>query len=137
MPSKVISNKTPYQIMLGKKPYYNHLRVFGCLVYALKKRKEGKFDERGRACIFVSYPTGQKGYKLYDISNKEFLVSRDVVFYENVFPFKNMHKSHNKTPEEQNTMYESHNEEVHFHSLSNDNNMQEIGMHNQENRWQT
>lgn len=28
-----------------------------------------------------------KGYKLYNIENKRFFVSRDVVFHENVFPF--------------------------------------------------
>ncbi|OMP02866.1 Reverse transcriptase, RNA-dependent DNA polymerase [Corchorus capsularis] len=30
----------------------------------------------------------QKGYRLYDLSNQEYLVSRDVVFQENIFPFQ-------------------------------------------------
>ena len=30
---------------------------------------------------------GYKGYKLYDLENKKFFISRDVAFVEDVFPF--------------------------------------------------
>lgn len=36
---------------------------------------------------FMGYPPGMKGYKLFDINNKEIFVSRDVIFHESVFPF--------------------------------------------------
>ncbi|XP_020229072.1 uncharacterized protein LOC109810097 [Cajanus cajan] len=88
LPSKVIGNKTPYEKLMGKKPNYEHLRVFGCLVYVLKNKKEGKFDEKGRACVFMGYPSGQKGYKVYDTEKKEIQISRDVIFCEDEFPFK-------------------------------------------------
>lgn len=88
LPSRIINNQTPFEIMFGKKPNYNHLRVFGCLAYVLKTRKESKFDERRRACIFLGYPLGQKGYKVYDLLTKDIYVSRDVVFFEKQFPFK-------------------------------------------------
>lgn len=68
LPSKVINNKTPYEIFFGKKPDYEHMKVFGCLAYMLKNKKEGKFDERGRVCVFDGYPVRQKGYKIYDAS---------------------------------------------------------------------
>lgn len=38
-------------------------------------------------CVFIGYPTGIKGYKLYDIQTKQVFVSRDVVFHKEVFPF--------------------------------------------------
>ena len=47
VPSKVINNKTPFEILLGRKPNYDNLRVFGYLVYAHNKQG-GKFDERRR-----------------------------------------------------------------------------------------
>lgn len=47
LPSRILGNKTLYEIMYGRKPSYEHLRVFGCLVYSLKTKREGKFDERG------------------------------------------------------------------------------------------
>lgn len=38
-------------------------------------------------CIFVGYPYGKKGWRLYDLETKEFLVSQDVVFVETSFPY--------------------------------------------------
>ena len=35
-----------------------------------------------------------KGYRLYDMAAKHFFVSRDVVFYENTFPFHSIVSSH-------------------------------------------
>lgn len=82
LPSNVINNKSPYEILHKQKPEYSYLIIFGCLVYVLKHKKEGKFDERGRGCIFIGYPLGQKGYKVYDRAIDSIYVSRDVIFLE-------------------------------------------------------
>ncbi|GJT22442.1 copia protein [Tanacetum coccineum] len=47
-----------------------------------------KFENRGVKCVLIGYPVNQKGYKLYNWETKEVFLSRDVVFEENVFPFK-------------------------------------------------
>ncbi|CAL2228111.1 unnamed protein product [Prunus armeniaca] len=47
-----------------------------------------KFASRARRCIFVGYPSGQKGYKLFDLDSRQFFVSRDARFHETTFPFK-------------------------------------------------
>lgn len=88
LPSKVLQNRTPYEILLKKKPNYEHLRVFGCMAFAKDTSKvNDKFAERGRKCIFVGYPHGQKGYKVYDLKSRRMYTSRDVKFFENLFPY--------------------------------------------------
>lgn len=50
-------------------------------------RDKDKFIQRSRLCIFIGYCFGKKGGKVYDIERNEFLVFRDIVFQEHVFPF--------------------------------------------------
>nr|GMD39423.1 Retrovirus-related Pol polyprotein from transposon TNT 1-94 [Ipomoea batatas] len=47
-----------------------------------------KLDVRARKCTFLGYANGTKGYKVYDLVSKELFISRDVVFYEHIFPFQ-------------------------------------------------
>nr|GEY66207.1 hypothetical protein [Tanacetum cinerariifolium] len=71
-----------------KRPTYDHLRVFGCLgLVSNPSRTADKFNPRGVPCVFLGYPSSQKGYKFYNLTTKSTFVSRDVVFYEDVFPF--------------------------------------------------
>jgi len=87
-PSSVLNNVTLYERIHKKPPQFNHLLVFGSLCYAHNQRRHGdKFESRSRKCIFVGYPLGQKGWRLYDVETQEFFVSRDVVFSESEFPF--------------------------------------------------
>lgn len=65
-----------------------HLRVFGSLCHThLRLRDKDKFGARSRTCIFVGYPHGQKGWKVYDLDRKEYIISTDVIFHEHIFPF--------------------------------------------------
>ncbi|KAL2927193.1 Retrovirus-related Pol polyprotein from transposon RE1 [Bienertia sinuspersici] len=87
-PSSVLNGKSPYELLFGKSALLDELRVFGCLCFAHNQRAKGdKFSSRSRRCIFVGYPSGKKGWKVYDLDTNEFFVSRDVRFYEYEFPF--------------------------------------------------
>lgn len=69
-------------------PSYDALRVFGYLCFAHNQKAKGdKFASRSRRCVFVAYPRDKKGWKLFDIDSGDYFVSRDVVFYENEFPY--------------------------------------------------
>ena len=44
-----------------------------------------ELDAKAHRAIFVGNPHGVKGYKLYDLEKKKFIVSRDVQFFEENF----------------------------------------------------
>ena len=87
-PSPVISNKTPYEMLTNKLPDYSNLKTFGCLCYVSTSPKQRhKFQDRARACVFLGYPSGYKGYKLLDLQTNNVFISRNVVFHETLFPY--------------------------------------------------
>ncbi|MCH83031.1 hypothetical protein A2U01_0003845, partial [Trifolium medium] len=87
-PTPLLNGKTPYEMLNGEPPSYDQLRVFGSLCYAHNQGKKGdKFASRSKKCVFVGYPHGKKGWKLFDLDSKTYFVSRDVNFFENEFPF--------------------------------------------------
>jgi len=80
-PSALLKNKTPFELLFGHEHGYKHLRVLGCLAYAHNGDHKGdKFATRSRRCVFLGYPYGKKGWKLYDLERHVIFVSRDVVF---------------------------------------------------------
>ncbi|KAJ4790588.1 Retroelement pol polyprotein-like [Rhynchospora pubera] len=86
-PTPLLQNKTPYEMLFGKPPAYTPIRCFGCLCY-VKIPTLDKFGSRARKCVFIGYPFGKKGWRVLDLETNKFVVSRDVVFVETVFPFK-------------------------------------------------
>ncbi|GJX94425.1 retrovirus-related pol polyprotein from transposon TNT 1-94 [Tanacetum coccineum] len=89
MPMKKLQWKSPFEVLFGKQPEYSHLRTIGCLCYAaVVKLHKDKFENRGIKYVLIGYPSHQKGYQLYNLETKEVFSSRDVVFQEDVFPFK-------------------------------------------------
>ncbi|KAI5428719.1 hypothetical protein KIW84_033637 [Lathyrus oleraceus] len=92
-PSSISKGKSPYEILHGHAPCYTHLCVFGSLCFARNQHTNGdKFATRSRRCVFVGYPYGQKGWRVYDLESHEFFVSRDVIFSEDQFPFHEIEK---------------------------------------------
>ncbi|XP_074267345.1 uncharacterized protein LOC141590675 [Silene latifolia] len=88
MPSSVINNNTPFELLFDQKPSYDNLRVFGCVCYAtMPPNFSDKFGNKARKCLFIGYPHNQNGYRLYDVLLHKVFVSRDVIFKEQEFYF--------------------------------------------------
>ena len=87
-PSKLLHNKTPYEMLFNKPPSFTHLRCFGCLCFiSTLPHNRHKFTSRARRCVFLGYPHHIKGYKILDLESNSIHISRNIVFYENVYPF--------------------------------------------------
>ena len=88
LPSPLLQDKSPYQLLHKKKPDYSEIKVFGCLCYvSTSSKNRHKFQPRSRPCLFLGYPAGFKGYKVMDLDTNAISVSRNVVFHEDIFPF--------------------------------------------------
>ena len=87
MPTSVVNGQSPFEIFHGMHPDLSHLRTIGCLCYATKLVKDDIFSTRADAYVFMGYSSTKKGYVVYNLSHQKMLVSRDVVFKEDIFPF--------------------------------------------------
>ncbi|GKA10032.1 ribonuclease H-like domain-containing protein [Tanacetum coccineum] len=50
--------------------------------------EKSPYDLWSRKCVLVGYSNSKKGYKLWSLNNKQIIYSRDVKFFEDIFPFK-------------------------------------------------
>ncbi|CAA7054923.1 unnamed protein product [Microthlaspi erraticum] len=88
-PSLLLDKRSPYEVLFHKSPDYSFLRSFGCLCYVSTHHKDrNKFSPRVVPCVFLGYSFGYKGYKVLNLDTNVVSVSRNVIFHENVFPFK-------------------------------------------------
>ena len=85
-PTTSLKGMTPFERLFNRKPNVSNLKVFGCVAYAhIPENMQNKLEEKSPKCVFVGYPEGTKGFKLYDMSKKSFIRSRDVIFDETKF----------------------------------------------------
>ena len=104
-PSSAIKFKTPLEVWKGGNSSYEHLRIFGCLAYAHKI--QDKLEPRAKKCVFLGYPEGVKGYKLWNLEDQKNIISRDVIFDEKTM-YKDLSKhGEKKKVSSSDTLYES------------------------------
>ncbi|XP_076885827.1 uncharacterized protein LOC143535475 [Bidens hawaiensis] len=86
-PSSILNGRSPYELVYGFKPVLSHLRMFGCLYFSTILNNINKFSSHAKKCVFLGYSNQNKGYKLWSLDTKQIIFSRDVKFYESIFPF--------------------------------------------------
>jgi histone deacetylase 1/2 len=90
LPTRVIDNATPLERLLGDKakPNYHLLKTFGCACWPLLRPYNArKLSFRSKECVFIGYSSHHKGYKCLDVETGRVYISRDVIFYEHIYPF--------------------------------------------------
>ena len=81
LPSTALNGKTPLEVWSGKPVNdYDTLRVFGSTAYY--HVKESNLDPRAKKALFMGVTLGVKGYRLWCLSSKKIISSRDVTFDE-------------------------------------------------------
>ena len=82
-PTRALERMTPEEAWSGRKASVAHIRVFGCLAYAMvPDEKRSKLDAKGTKCLFLGYCEGTKAYMLICLQTKIIIKCRDVEFLE-------------------------------------------------------
>jgi len=113
-PSSTLGFKTPMKAWSGEPPDYLGLKVFGSLAFA--HVKQGKLDARAIKCVFIGYPEGVKGYKLWklELGETRCIISRDVTFDESRMTMLSKEQKDNRSSSE-NTNFEVEHSEISDH----------------------
>lgn len=101
LPNPLLHNKSPHDILFMTSPDYSHLRAFGCLCYISTATEPStkKFHPKAQPCIFLGYPYAQKVFKFYNVKVGKCHISRDVVLFEHIFPYSQLHTQQMDTSE--------------------------------------
>ncbi|GKC76793.1 ribonuclease H-like domain-containing protein [Tanacetum coccineum] len=96
LPSTAINNDIPFSRLYDCNPTYSHLRVFGFLCYPHLVVPH-KLAPRSTPCIFLGYPSNNKGYRCLDLTSIRIIISRHVIFDKTVFPYGSMSPHHSSS----------------------------------------
>jgi transposase InsO family protein len=79
LPTKLLAEKTPFEVWYKYKPSLSFLKVFGstCFVH-IPQIKRDKLDKKAMQGIFVGYSTISKAYKVYLPQTQKITITRDV-----------------------------------------------------------
>ena len=85
---KSLNSQNPIQLLTEAFPEFNASicltpKVYGCLTFVhFHTPNRGKLDPHALKCVFIVYPSTQKGYKYYHPPTKKFFISTDVYFVD-------------------------------------------------------
>nr|GFA82717.1 integrase, catalytic region, zinc finger, CCHC-type, peptidase aspartic, catalytic [Tanacetum cinerariifolium] len=76
-------NKTPYELINGRKPDISFLHVFGALCYPKNDREDiGKLGAKGDIGFFIGYSTDSCAYRVYNRRTKKIMETMNISFDE-------------------------------------------------------
>nr|GEX38963.1 hypothetical protein [Tanacetum cinerariifolium] len=76
-------NKTPYELINGRKPDISFLHVFGALCYPKNDREDiRKLGAKGDIGFFIGYSADSRAYRIYNRQTKKIMKTMNVSFDE-------------------------------------------------------
>jgi hypothetical protein len=88
LPTLVLQNASPYEVLYGNSPSYSLFRTFGCLCYPyLRDYVSHKLAPKTTLCVFIGYSSTHKGFRCLNRTTQRVFISRHVIFDETNFPF--------------------------------------------------
>ncbi|GKC41511.1 retrovirus-related pol polyprotein from transposon TNT 1-94 [Tanacetum coccineum] len=105
-------NKTPYELINGRKPDISFLHVLGALCYPKNDREDiGKLGAKGDIGFFIGYSADSFAYRVYNRRTKKIMETMNVTFDElSAMVFKQSSSKHGlqSMTSRQITMYDDH-----------------------------
>jgi hypothetical protein len=75
--------KTPYELLIGRKPNISYFRVFGCKCYILRKGSRlSKFEKKCDEGLLLGYSSNSKAYRVFNKTHGIIEEAYDVEFDE-------------------------------------------------------
>ncbi|GJS57332.1 retrovirus-related pol polyprotein from transposon TNT 1-94 [Tanacetum coccineum] len=76
-------NKTPYELIQGRKPDISYLHVFGALCYPKNDHEDiGKLGAKGDIGFFIGYSANSVAYRVYNRRTKKITETMNITFDE-------------------------------------------------------
>jgi hypothetical protein len=63
--------KTPYELLVGRKPNISYFWVFDCKCFIYKKKRLGKFESRCDEGFFLGYASNSKAYRVFNKTSEQ------------------------------------------------------------------
>ncbi|KAJ0628055.1 putative RNA-directed DNA polymerase [Helianthus annuus] len=96
VPTPLLENKSPFQVLFNQEPKFSNFRVYGCRVFPyLRDYAKHKLEPRSLPCIFIGYCSSHKGFRCLDPTTNRVFISRHARFNESSFSFKDSHTTTN------------------------------------------
>ncbi|GJX83025.1 retrovirus-related pol polyprotein from transposon TNT 1-94 [Tanacetum coccineum] len=106
-------NKTPYELLRGRKPNVEYFHVFGSLCYPTNDRDNlGKMKSKAYIGVFIGYSKTSRGFRIYNRRTKKIMETINVKFdeltamaseHDYLEPELQRFTNHNSSAEEMNT----------------------------------
>jgi transposase InsO family protein len=83
LPTKLLEEKTPFEVLYNYKPLLSFLKIFGSICFVhVPQIKTDKLDKKAMPGIFGGYSIVSKAYKVYHPQTQKKAITRDVHFHE-------------------------------------------------------
>ena len=87
IPTQTLDWRSPFEIMMGKKPKANEFHPFGCLCFKHDETKKGKFYPKGNASVYLGPSDECDGFILMRLRDGRRTTEKNVTFFDDTFPY--------------------------------------------------